>query len=716
MMTEETKLDQLESGVAPQEHTSLEGEVYGAVQDQEQASKERASGIGFHALQAIKGHLGGGGSEPVPELVSSDSVPRFRNPGGVAPTQEDAEFQAELKAIQEREDDSHDTRKIDITFKDLRFSIQARDEENPKVKSEKVIIHPISGHIPAGKLVALMGPSGCGKSTLTDMLSAKKTANYTGGVYVNGNERGKLFTRLVSYVPQADYGNGLETVWESVKFVSEMKAEYGSKQFLKDSGLTKDDIEAERTRHIEKLLAVLALSPIKNQMIGNALVRGISGGQKRRVTLAKGLVQGPSVIFADEPTSGLSATDSELVMRALRNVCDYLDVTCICVIHQPRLSVYEMFDHLIMLTQGHCVYNGEVSKAQEYFEKLGYPVPTYVSPPDHFLDVITPGAPNSNPELFIDEYKKNIEPEINVMVDKALANPGMSEASILDHAWVRRGNKVFRLPWYRQVHKVTTRGLQLMMRDINTLSVVLGSNLFMGVMIGLVYLNVRHNNEKITYQIAFLFTLIITAALNAMTNIPLLVEDRVIFLNERAEGLYATAPYMISRTIQSTLVALVGNFILVLVGHFMAGFSASTFGYMFLLAFVTYSAIDALCAVFVCISSGGQMAQSLATLVITILTLFNGYTANLASSPAYISWINYLSPFFYGFWGGVNALFENHDFKGALPPFNTYDNVLAVYGLKPGFKWQIIGIQLAFFIFFRALQFLALKFVSNLKK
>jgi len=508
-------------------------------------------------------------------------------------------------------------------------------------------------------------------------------------------------------VPQFDFGNGSETVFESLMFVSNIKAEYGSKAYLKSRGMSKADVLIERRVHINLLLDILGLTGVKDCQVGNSLKRGISGGQRRRLTLAKGLISGPSVVFADEPTSGLSSTDSELVIAALKDICKYLSVTCILVIHQPKLSVFQMFDHLMLFSQGHCVYNASAVGAEAYFEQLGFPVPKYTNPSDWFLDCITPGA--GEPEMFISKY-------VDVAIEVKVTGP--SETEILENEIFRRGRKVVLLPWYYSTTLVTKRGMLLMFRDLNTLGVIVGQSVLSGLLIGLIYLNARDDPSKITYQISFIFIFIITAALASMNNIPVLVEDRVVFQNEWAEAYYGTAPYMISRIAQSMFVAVVTNLLFLAICYFMAGFEGSVFFYMFLLTLVTYSTVDALISVFVCVSSGAQMANSLAALVITVMTLFNGYTSNTTSSPAGISWINYLSPFFWAFWGSINALFEDYDFNqpGIPTDLNSYQKILNLYGFSADFKWYALLIIFCYGILFRFLQFLALHYLSNLKK
>jgi len=115
----------------------------------------------------------------------------------------------------------------------------------------------------------------------------------------------------------------------------------------------------------ESVLKQLGLSQVKDSKVGNALVRGISGGQRRRVTLGKGLMSGAFIMFCDEPTSGLSATDAEKCIKALKNTVTLTNKTIVVVIHQPRIEVCELFDELILMAAnpGRIVYNGKMADA-----------------------------------------------------------------------------------------------------------------------------------------------------------------------------------------------------------------------------------------------------------------------------------------------------------------------------------------------------------------
>eukprot|EP00122_Pirum_gemmata_P008882 Pgem_evm1s8201 len=558
--------------------------------------------------------------------------------------------------------------RLHLTFKDVAFAVKTK-------KETKQILHPISGDIPPGKMVAIMGPSGCGKTTLLDILSQKKTLPHTGEILINGHKPDKFFPRLTSYVPQSDFGSGLDKVYEAVKFVSEMKAEY-----------TKSEIKQNlHKKHIAFLIDVLGLKSVKNSFVGDGQKRGISGGQKRRLTLLKGLVTGPGVSFLDEPTSGLSSTDSELCVRALKNIAALCGTSFITVIHQPKNSIFEMFDHLILLSEGRPVYNGPVKDACAHFSKLGYPALQFTNPADHFLDVITPNCAGSDLPLFVEEYQENMAPIIAQAVESVKVG-----VSLRDHvektAEKNSANSRFVVPRWKQYLILQRREFRLLSRDIDEIITILVNNLLMGLVTGLVYLNaynpsvVGSTDITASYQFAYLFMIIVMSSLSALNSIPAMVNSRIIFQNERSEGLYDILPFMASKLITTLLVnAVLGTMILMLSSYWLAGFPASHFMYTYAIITLGFLATESIISFTASMSTSFAMANSIAGGVIGILSLFNGFTANSVSTPAAISWIQYISPIYYEYQALVVHIYGE---KGAnLFALNTQWGVWGIYNI-----------------------------------
>ncbi|KAK3017007.1 hypothetical protein RJ639_006573 [Escallonia herrerae] len=207
------------------------------------------------------------------------------------------------------------------------------------------LLGDITGSFRPGVLTALMGVSGAGKTTLLDVLSGRKTSGtIEGEIKIGGYPKvQETFARISGYCEQSDVHSPQITVEESVEFVKEV-------------------------------LETIELDGIKDELVGMPGVSGLSTEQRKRLTIAVELVANPSIIFMDEPTTGLDARAAAIVMRAVKNVVD-TGRTIVCTIHQPSIDIFESFDELILLKAGgRIIYCGPLglhsSRVIEYFEGI----------------------------------------------------------------------------------------------------------------------------------------------------------------------------------------------------------------------------------------------------------------------------------------------------------------------------------------------------------
>ncbi|CAJ1934010.1 unnamed protein product, partial [Sphenostylis stenocarpa] len=143
----------------------------------------------------------------------------------------------------------------------------------------------------------------------------------------------------------------------------------------------------EMNEIIEGTITEMGLEECADRLIGNWHLRGISGGEKRRLSIALEILTRPSLLFLDEPTSGLDSASAYFVAQTLRNLAHDAK-TVISSIHQPSSEVFALFDHLFLLSGGQTIYFGPAQKATEFFAKAGFPCPSRRNPSDHFLRCI----------------------------------------------------------------------------------------------------------------------------------------------------------------------------------------------------------------------------------------------------------------------------------------------------------------------------------------
>ncbi|KAA1476213.1 hypothetical protein DENSPDRAFT_843114 [Dentipellis sp. KUC8613] len=240
----------------------------------------------------------------------------------------------------------------------------------------RTILDGIQGSVRPGQVMAIMGASGAGKSTFLDILARKRKRGAVSGVtLVNGREVSDAeFRKVVGFVDQEDTLMSTLTVYETVLYSALLR-------------LPREmSLEAKKYRTLETMNELGILS-IKDMRIGDSGHRSISGGEKRRVSIACELVTSPSILFLDEPTSGLDAYNAFNVIDSLVSLARNYNRTVIFTIHQPRSNIVAMFDQLVLLAQGKLVYSGELAKCQSYFDSIGQPCPFGFNIADFLIDL-----------------------------------------------------------------------------------------------------------------------------------------------------------------------------------------------------------------------------------------------------------------------------------------------------------------------------------------
>lgn len=239
------------------------------------------------------------------------------------------------------------------------------------LRSGKVILDDLSLKIRPHRSTCIIGPSGAGKTSLLNILNGTYSS-FSGSLEICGKKTDPaLYNKIVAVVQQQDSLIEELTAYEMVFFSAKMRSYRASS-------------EESIHKSVENILLALDIS-----CIAYTLIKYLSGGQRRRVTIATELVSTPSALFLDEPTSGLDATIALAMVEVLAELVD-LGTTLVAIIHQPRVEIFKKFDDVIMLSaKGQIIYQGSTEGARPFFEKLGFVFEKGVNEVDNMMDIIS---------------------------------------------------------------------------------------------------------------------------------------------------------------------------------------------------------------------------------------------------------------------------------------------------------------------------------------
>lgn len=341
-----------------------------------------------------------------------------------------------------------------------------------------------------GEMVAIMGPSGSGKTTLLNVISYRcpRTLEITtGNILFNGH--GDLMHNIKdfsAYIMQEDHFLENLTVEETMNFSSKLC-------LFKES-------ESKRRERIDFCIRELGLDSCRNVTVGGSRLKGISGGQKKRLSIAVALLPNPPLLFLDEPTSGLDAALAYDVIKSLENMVHSYGHTVLCTIHQPRSQTFGLFDSLVLLRLGEIVYRGPVSEAVSYFASQNFVCPEDFNPPDFFLDLLTEKSSAAK------EFDDASFSRVVVSADQAGSLPKLFRENCLNESQLRRikamaaavGNLPVGMPikgrgfqhFVRAIGILTHRDITNNKRNPSTFIAAIGQAVVMSIVVGTIWLKV----------------------------------------------------------------------------------------------------------------------------------------------------------------------------------------------------------------------------------
>ncbi|PHZ11067.1 ABC transporter G family protein [Rhizopus microsporus ATCC 52813] len=611
-----------------------------------------------------------------------------------------------------------------------------------------------------GEMLLVLGRPGAGCTTLLRVL-ANMRASYTnieGTVTYGGieaREFSKYYRGEVCYNEEEDLHYPTLTTKQTLSFA--LKNKTPGKRLEGES----------KKEFINKVLYMLGnmlgLTKQMNTMVGNAFVRGLSGGERKRLSIAEQMTTRSSINCWDCSTRGLDASSALDYVRSLRIMTDILNKTTVATLYQASDSIFHLFDKVMVLDEGRCIYFGPTSNAKSYFEDMGFYCPDRKSTPD-FLT----GLCNPNERQYREGFKEKV-PVNAVQFEKAYKESGLYAQMMKErdeyekHIQENRPDEQFRqafidahqkhaptkspfvATYYQQVKSLTIRQFQLIWGDKGALVSRYGGVVVKGlIMASVFYMMPTDATGAFSRGGSFLFSLLFNALI-AQSELAAFMQGRRVLEKHKHFALYHPSAFYIAQVIVDIPLAIVQVIVFEICVYFMMGLvlDAGKFFTFFIILVVTNLCMNGFFRFWGAVSPNFFTASQLSSILLIAALVYSGYQIPYNKMHPWLMWIYWINPLAYGYKAlisneltgmnfsceGFNSVpfgpsytddaYKTCNLPGAVPGQTHVlgdDYLHYAYGYETWQRWIDFVAVVLFFLFFTVLTALAMEYVDLQKE
>ncbi|EYU19905.1 hypothetical protein MIMGU_mgv1a026629mg [Erythranthe guttata] len=498
-----------------------------------------------------------------------------------------------------------------LSFSNITYSIKVRRKVTPQslfrrrptaadpvsgetlFSATKTILNDISGEARDGEIMAVMGASGSGKSTLIDALANRMAkGSLKGGVTLNGEQLESRLLKVISaYVMQDDLLFPMLTVEETLMFAAEFR-------------LPRTLSKSKKKLRVQALIDQLGLRNAANTVIGDEGHRGVSGGERRRVSIGTDIIHDPILLFLDEPTSGLDSTSAYMVVKVLQRIAQSGSIV-IMSIHQPSYRILGLLDRMIFLSRGQTVYSGPPSNLPVYFSDFGHPIPDNENKTDISRGKLVSGATTNSTA-------------VNRLVP-TFANPSWIEMAVLSK---RSFTNSRRMP--------------------ELFGVRLGAVMVTGFILATMFWRLDNSPRGVQERLGFFAFAMSTTFYTCADALPVFLQERYVFMRETAYNAYRRSSYVVSHSLVALPSLLFLSLAFAATTFWAVGLDGGFFFY-FLIIFASFWAGSSFVTFLSGVVPHVMLGYTIVVAILAYFLLFSGFFINRDRIPAYWIWFHYLS-------------------------------------------------------------------------
>ncbi|KAM0909168.1 hypothetical protein ACQ4PT_014985 [Festuca glaucescens] len=550
-----------------------------------------------------------------------------------------------------------------LSFTDLSYSVRKRQDglrgclpsraSNRLASSDtlpanmKALLAGVSGEAREGELFAVMGASGSGKSTLVDALAGRVARGSLGGaVTLNGEPlHGRRLRAISAYVMQDDLLYPMLTVRETLLFAAEFR-------------LSRALSPAAKRDRVDALIGQLGLANAAHTVIGDEGHRGVSGGERRRVSIGTDIIHDPILLFLDEPTSGLDSASAFMVVQVLRTIARSGSVV-VMTIHQPSSRILGILGRLLLLSRGRTVYAGTPAGLKPFFSEFGTPIPDNENPAEFALDTIREleGRPDGAKPLadFNDSWQAtqklitdgNKRPPSPLTLEMAIAE-SVSRGKLV--AGSGTGTAATSVPTYAnplpvEVWVLIKRSFTNTRRMPELFGMRLGTIMVTGLILATIFLHLDDTPKGVQERFGFFAMGMSTMFYVCADALPVFVQERHIYLRETAHNAYRRISYVLANAVVSFPPLVVLSLAFAVTTFFAVGLAGggSSFLFFSLIILASLWAGSGFVTFLSAVVPHVMLGYTVVVAILAYFLLFSGFFINRDRIPDYWIWFHYMS-------------------------------------------------------------------------
>ncbi|XP_036402653.1 ATP-binding cassette sub-family G member 8 [Megalops cyprinoides] len=585
---------------------------------------------------------------------------------------------------------------------------------------KQMAIQNLNLRVRSGQMLAVIGSSGCGKTSLLDIITCRDEGGSvkSGQVLINGRpSTPQLVRKSIAHVRQDDRLLPHLTVKETLAFVAKLR-------------LPTHFSQAQRDQRVEDVIAELRLRQCAHTRVGNEYVRGVSGGERRRVSIAVQLLWNPGILILDEPTSGLDSFTAHNLVITLSRLARGNRLVLLSV-HQPRSDIFQLFDLVVLLSSGSAVYCGPARDMVPYFTALGHPCPRYCNPSDFYVDLISIDrrSPECEAEclarakVLAEQFLENVKdtedfmwkPEESSITPESFSTPSNPQEEVINVS-----NHKDRLPGrLHQFSILLRRQMYNDFRDLVTLLVHGFEALLMSLLIGFLYYGAGEERLSIQDTVALLYMIgALTPFAVVLDVIAKCHSERAMLYHELEDGMYSVTSYFFAKILGELPEHCAFTLVYGLPIYWLAGLNGApdrfllNFLLIWLMVYCSRSMALFVAAALPTLQTSAFMGNAL----FTVFYLTGGFVISLDNMWLVASWFSYASFMRWGFDGLLQVQFRGLKYQVAIGNITiNVDGITVVEAMDmnqyPLYSCYLVLIAVC--VAFMLLYYLSLRFIKQ---